>query len=184
MSILHFSSRFCRAVVAVVIGLAGAASVRAQTTVIHPNGTTTVHNANGTTTHITNGGIVTTGRVHKPRRIVVRPVRTVRTVRTVTHVRPITMVGGSFALAENARRITVNAKNGSVTISGNANNVTITGTCRRLAVTGNNNVVLASRVGEIATPGNNNTVVWRTSSSGGGPRITENGSGNSISHRR
>ena len=153
-------------------------SAKAQQTVI-TNGGVTVRNPNGTTTKITNTGVTTT-----------RHNGTVTTVHTRKKVMRRRISGGnvgsgSATVNENNHTMTIRSNHGAVTISGNHNRITVTGTCARLSIPGNGNTVTANSVAAISVPGNNNTVYWQSGASGGRsvPRITQSGSGNTVSRR-
>ena len=64
-----------------------------------------------------------------------------------------------------------------VIISGANNTVDITGHCTAVTVSGFENVITADSTQEIAVSGFDNKVTYRT----GDPRVSESGSGNSIS---
>lgn len=74
--------------------------------------------------------------------------------------------------------------NEEIEINGQSNTVKLTGPCKSVRVTGQGNTVSVEVTGSISVKGTNNTVTWKRATSGGTPRTTTTGTGNTVTRQQ
>jgi hypothetical protein len=87
-------------------------------------------------------------------------------------------------------KLTVNGSNVTVELTGtcaqvtlNGNQITLNGSAQKVSVNGNNNTLAIGTVDALALQGNNNTVTWK-SGVHGAPKVSNLGSGNTITQSK
>jgi hypothetical protein len=85
-------------------------------------------------------------------------------------------------LYDNGIRGSYRCEGRRVSVNGNACDLTLEGSCESLSVTGNGNrVSVLAQVGSISVLGNQNTVAWSRAGNPKPPRVSNLGSGSSVS---
>ena len=85
--------------------------------------------------------------------------------------------GGTLSIEDSAQTRTIDCAGRNVALNGSSNKLTFTGTCGTVSINGSKNELTLATVGQISVNGSLNKVTYST----GNPKISNNGTGNTIS---
>ena len=85
--------------------------------------------------------------------------------------------GGALSIEDSAQTRTIDCAGRNVALNGSSNKLTFTGTCGTVAINGSKNELTLANVSQISVNGSLNKVTY----SAGDPKISNNGTGNTVS---